>query len=90
TARVDYYKQTSTYSRIYNSIPDEIPGWENVNITLTLANADNGFTIDAYVKNATDEIALNDTYLTDDSSGLFRNGFYGDPRTYGLAVSYEF
>ena len=90
TARVDYYKQTSTFSRIYNSVPDRIPGWENVNITLTLTNPDSGFTIDAFVKNATDETALNDTYLTDDSSGLFRNGFYGDPRTYGLAVSYEF
>ena len=90
TARVDYYKQTSTFSRIYNSVPDRIPGWENVNITLTLTNPDSGFTIDAFVKNATDETALNDTYLTDDSSGLFRNGFYGDPRTYGLAVTYEF
>ena len=90
TARVDYYKQTSTFSRIYNSVPDRIPGWENVNITLTLTNPDSGFTIDAFVKNATDETALNDTYLTDDSSGLFRNGFYGDPRTYGLAISYEF
>jgi outer membrane receptor protein involved in Fe transport len=90
TARVDYYKQTGTFSRIYNAGSDEIPGWENVNITLTLANEDNGWTIDAYVKNATDETALTDTYLTDDSSGLFRNGFYTDPRTFGLAVSYEF
>ena len=90
TARVDYYKQTSTFSRIYNAGSDAIPGWQNVNITLTLANPDNGVTIDAYVKNATDETALTDTYLTDDSSGLFRNGFYTDPRTYGIAVSYQF
>ncbi len=90
TARVDYYKQTDTFSRIYNAGSDKIPGWENVNITLTLANEENGFTIDAFVKNATDETALTDTYLTDDSSGLFRNGFYTDPRTFGLAVSYEF
>ena len=90
TARIDYYKQTETYSRVYNAISDRIPGWENVNITLTLANPENGLTIDAYVKNATDETALTDTYLTDDSSGLFRNGFYGDPRTFGIAVTYQF
>ena len=90
TARIDYYKQTFTYSRIYNSIPDRIPAWENINVTLTLQNVDNGWKIDAFVKNATDETALTDTYLTDDSSGLFRNGFYTDPRTYGIAVSYEF
>lgn len=90
TARIDYYKQTSTFSRIYNSAPDQLPAWENINITLTLANPENGLTIDAFVKNATDETALTDTYLTDDSSGLFRNGFYTDPRTYGIAISYQF
>jgi hypothetical protein len=31
-----------------------------------------------------------DTYLTDDSSGLYRNGFFLDPRTYGVAVSKTF
>ncbi len=90
TARVDYYHQSETYSRIYNAISDRIPSWDNINVTLTLANPENGLTIDAFVKNATDETALTDTYLTDDSSGLFRNGFYTDPRTYGIAVSYEF
>ena len=90
TARIDYYKQTSTYSRIYNTPADRLPSWENVNLTLTLQNSENGWKIDGFVKNLTDETALTDTYLTDDSSGLFRNGFYTDPRTYGIAVSYEF
>ena len=39
------------------------------------------------MKNATDEEAITDTYLTDDSSGLFRNAFYTEPRTFGVAVS---
>ena len=39
------------------------------------------------VKNATDEEAITDTYLTDDSSGLYRNAFFSEPRTYGMAVT---
>ena len=46
--------------------------------------------VELYVKNATDEEAINDFYLTDNSSGLFRNAFYGDPRTYGLSVTKKF
>jgi outer membrane receptor protein involved in Fe transport len=90
TLRGDYYKQTSTFSRIYNSGADQIDGWQNVNLTLTVANPGWGLTFDAFVKNATDEEAITDTYLTDDSSGLYRNAFYTDPRTYGIAVSKSF
>jgi len=61
-----------------------------VNVTLTVANPGAGLTIDAFVKNATDEEAITDTYLTDDSSGLYRNAFYSEPRTYGIAVSKSF
>jgi outer membrane receptor protein involved in Fe transport len=86
TLRGDYYKQTKTFSRIYNSVPDQINGWDNINATLTI-NSDHGFAIEAFVKNATDEKAITDTYLTDDSSGLFRNAFYTEPRTWGLAIS---
>ncbi|MDB5429181.1 MAG: TonB-dependent receptor, partial [Caulobacter sp.] len=86
TLRGDYYKQTKTFSRIYNSVPDQIDGWDNVNVTFTVADS-NGLAFEAFVKNATDEKAITDTYLTDDSSGLYRNAFYTEPRTYGFAVS---
>lgn len=86
-ARADYYHQTESYARIYNSVPDKINSWDNINLTLSVANADSGWTVDAFVKNATDEEAITDTYLTDNSSGLFRNAFYTEPRTFGVAVS---
>jgi outer membrane receptor protein involved in Fe transport len=86
TLRGDYYKQTKTFARIYNSVPDQLPSWDNVNATLTFNN-DSGFAVEAFVKNATDQKAITDTYLTDDSSGLFRNAFYTEPRTWGIAVS---
>ena len=43
-----------------------------------------------YVKNATNEKSVTDFYLTDDSSGLFRNVFFIEPRTYGVAVTKRF
>ena len=85
--RGDYYHQTDTFARIYNSEPDRIDGWKNVNLTLTVTNRELGLTFDAYVKNATDEEAITDFYLTDDSSGLFRNAFFTEPRTYGVAIT---
>lgn len=90
TLRGDYYRQSETFARIYNSGPDRIDSWENVNLTLTVANLDMGLEIGAFVKNATDEEAITDFYLTDDSSGMFRNVFYTEPRTYGVWVQKRF
>ncbi|MDB5433249.1 MAG: TonB-dependent receptor, partial [Caulobacter sp.] len=86
TLRGDYYKQTESFSRIYNSVADRLDSWDNVNVTFTVNN-DSGFAIEAFVKNATDETAITDTSLADDSSGLFRNAFFTEPRTYGIAIS---
>lgn len=85
-ARADYYKQTETFSRIYNSAADRINGWDNVNLTMTVSN-NSGWALEGFVKNATNEKAITDTFLADDSSGLFRNAFFTEPRTWGVAVS---
>ncbi|HEY0651364.1 TonB-dependent receptor [Phenylobacterium sp.] len=87
TLRGDYYHQTSTYARIYNSTADRIKAWDNVNLTFTVVNADLGVEVGGFIKNATNEKAITDFYLTDDSSGLFRNVFYTEPRTYGVSIT---
>jgi outer membrane receptor protein involved in Fe transport len=89
-ARVDYYRQAKSFARIFNGIADEIDAYENVNFTVRIDNEDLGLTIEGFVKNATDEEAITDIYITDDSSGLFRNIFLTEPRTYGLAISKSF
>ena len=88
--RGDYYNQSKTYARIYNSEADKIKGWHNVNTTLTLEQKDWGLTVSGFIKNLTNEKAITDFYLTDDSSGLFRNVFYTDPRTYGVSIAKRF
>ncbi|WP_293898715.1 TonB-dependent receptor [Phenylobacterium sp.] len=85
--RGDYYHQTQSFARIYNSNADRIHAWDNVNLTLTVENKDLGVEVGGFIKNVTNEKAITDFYLTDDSSGLFRNAFYTDPRTYGVSVT---
>lgn len=87
TLRGDYYHQTKTFARIYNSTADRIKAWDNVNLTLTINNDDLGVEVAGFIKNATNEKAVTDFYLTDDSSGLYRNAFYTEPRTYGISVA---
>jgi outer membrane receptor protein involved in Fe transport len=88
-ARLDYYWQAESYARTYNSISDRLPEWSNINATLRL-NHDDGFSIELAVKNLTDEEVITDSYLTDDSSGLFRNVFYTEPRTIALTLAKRF
>ena len=87
TLRGDYYHQTKTFARIWNSDADRIKSWDNLNLTLTVENHDLGVEVGGFVKNATNEKAITDFYLTDDTSGMFRNTFYTEPRTYGVWIA---
>jgi outer membrane receptor protein involved in Fe transport len=90
TIRGDYYHQSQSYSRIFNTYADKIAAWENVNATVQISNPEKGLQVEAYVKNLLDDAPLTDLYLTDDSSGLFRNGFLLEPRTYGFSIQKSF
>jgi outer membrane receptor protein involved in Fe transport len=90
TLRGDYYHQGKTFSRIYNTFADRIDAWENVNATLQVVNPGLGIQVEAYVKNLLDDSPLVDLYLTDDSSGLFQNGFILEPRTFGISIQKSF
>ena len=86
TIRGDYYYQGESYTRVWNTVGDELEDWSNVNLALVLANADNGWSVEAYAKNLTDEEVITGGYLTDDSSGLFSNVFVSEPALYGVTV----
>ena len=87
TGRVDYYRQSDSFSRVYNTARDELPAWDNLNATVSLFNDENGIRVDLFGKNITDEEVITGAYLTDDSSGLFTNIFLTEPRTYGVSVT---
>ena len=85
--RADYYRQSRSFARIYNSASDVLDSWKNVNATVTLGNDAKGWTVEAFLKNATNEKVVTDTVLSDDVGGLVRQGQFTDPRTYGVAIT---
>ncbi|WP_291194739.1 TonB-dependent receptor [Hyphomonas sp.] len=87
TGRVDYYRQSDSFSRVYNTERDVLPSWDNLNATVSLFNDENGIRVDLFGKNISDEEVITGAYLTDDSSGLFTNIFLTEPRTYGVSVT---
>ena len=88
--RVDYYWQTSMFGRIFNTNADKIPSWGVMNMQLTLNAPDETWYVRGYVKNVLNSNNMTGQYLTSPSSGLYTNVFYGDPRTYGIAVGTNF
>lgn len=88
--RVDYYWQDEMYTRLYNREVDRIDDWDIWNAQANLLSPDNSWYLRAYVKNIADEDNFVGMYLTGPSSGLFTNVFTMEPRTYGLAIGYNF
>jgi outer membrane receptor protein involved in Fe transport len=88
--RVDYYWQDEMYSRLFNKEIDRIDSWDVWNAQANLWSPDDSWYVRAFVKNIGDEDHIVGMYVTDPSSGLYTNVFTIEPRTYGLAVGYNF
>jgi outer membrane receptor protein involved in Fe transport len=88
--RVDYYWQDEMYARLFNREIDKIDDWDVWNAQAYLTSPNNTWYVRAFVKNIADDDNPVGMYLTDPSSGLFTNVFTIEPRTYGLAVGYNF
>ncbi len=87
--RVDYYWQDDMYGRSFNKPVDKIESWDVWNAQANLMSADASWYVRAYVKNLKDDDHLVGQYLTAASSGLFTNVFSIEPRTYGIALGYN-
>lgn len=87
SARADYYVQSESFSRVWNTRTDELESWSNLNLSLRLTNADHGFDVEAFGKNVTDEEVITGHSLGDDSVGLTTNIFLTEPATYGITVA---
>ena len=90
TVRGDDYQQGPSYARIYNTAADRIDSWQKVNASLQISNSSNGIQLEAYVKTLLDDDLITDVYLADDTSGLLRNGFLLEPRTFGFSIQKSF
>jgi len=90
TVRGDYYRQAESYFRIYNTEYDRLKGWDNVNLSVVLEDADRGLTFSAYVKNLFDDAPIVDAFTNSDDTGLTTNVFTLDPRLVAFRVTKSF
>ncbi|ATQ43614.1 TonB-dependent receptor domain-containing protein [Caulobacter mirabilis] len=90
TLRGDYYRQSESFARVYNTEYDRLKAWDNVNLALTLRKPDADLMFQVYVKNAFDKTPITDAFTNSDDAGLTTNVFTLDPRIIGVNVTKGF
>ena len=90
TARLDYYKQASSYSREFNRSWDKVPGWYQTNASFLIEDPEDTWNLRLWVRNMTDNTAVTGHYVTSDTSGMYTNYFLTEPRIYGATFNYNF
>ena len=88
TGRWDYYWQSESYAREFNSVGDEIDAWSQHNAAAMYENRK--WTVTAWVRNILDDDNVTGKYLTSDTSGFFRNYFLTEPRIFGVSLRLRF
>ena len=86
TFRWDYYWQSSTFSRPYNTMGDEIDSWSQHNLSAIYESDDDKYAIKLWMRNLLDKENVTGHYLTSDTSGFFRNYFLTEPRIGGISI----
>lgn len=90
TFRGDYYRQSKSYGRIYNTAFDRLRGWDNFNAAVTLARPASGFELQLYVKNMFNKTPITGFFVNSDDTGLTTNVFTPDPRIIGFNTTVRF
>ncbi|MNH89709.1 Ferripyoverdine receptor precursor [compost metagenome] len=90
TARADYYYQSSSYFRVYNTEYDKLKAWDNVNVSLSIESPGGDLSMEVYVKNLLDETPIVDAFTNSDDTMLTTNVFTLDPRIWGVSLTKRF
>ncbi|MFC5373187.1 TonB-dependent receptor domain-containing protein [Brevundimonas faecalis] len=88
--RADYYRQSSSYFRVYNTEYDKLKAWDNTNISVSATNYSKDLTFSAYIKNVFDNSPVVDAFTNSDDTMLTTNVFTLDPRLVGFSISSRF
>jgi outer membrane receptor protein involved in Fe transport len=90
TVRGDYYRQSESYARVYNTTYDRLKAWDNTNLSATLDNPNSKMVVQIYVKNVFDKTPITDFFTNSDDTGLTANVFTLDPRIFGVSITGRF
>lgn len=90
TFRGDYYRQSKSFARVYNTEYDRLRAWDNVNLAVTLTRPADDFALQLYVKNVFNKTPITDSFTNSDDSLLSTNVFTLDPRIIGFSATKRF
>ena len=88
TARWDWYWQSDSYAREFNTPGDAIESWSQHNATAIYERGNT--TIKLWVRNVRNDDNVTGKYVTSDTSGFFRNYFLTEPRIFGASFRMAF
>ncbi|MEN2708785.1 TonB-dependent receptor domain-containing protein [Sphingomonas sp. NPDC092331] len=84
--RGDYYRQSASFARVYNTDYDRLRAWGNANLAITLSRPASDLTYQFYVKNVFNSTPITDAFTGPNEVGTFSNVFTLDPRIIGFSV----
>jgi iron complex outermembrane receptor protein len=90
TFRGDYYFQSKSFGRVYNTDFDRLHAWDNVNVAVTLARSEADLVFQLYVKNLFKKMPITGFFVNSDDNGLTTNVFTPDPRIIGFSAAMKF
>ncbi|MGB7411725.1 MAG: TonB-dependent receptor [Sphingopyxis granuli] len=90
TFRGDYYFQSKSFGRVYNTEFDRLRAWDNMNVAVMLTRPESGLSFQLYVKNLFKKTPITGFFVNSDDNGLTTNVFTPDPRIIGFNASLKF
>lgn len=81
------YWQSRTYLREFNLPMDQVPAYAKLDGNITFKSSDDRWTVQAYIRNATDKLIRNSANVV--LAGTYLST-YEQPRTYGIRAGYRF
>lgn len=84
------YWQDEFSARVYNTAPDTIASWNQTDFKVSLTDAYDEWTIEAFVKNVSNNDSITGLSAENALSGRFRLPAILDPRQFGIRVHYRF
>ncbi|WP_242127221.1 TonB-dependent receptor [Sphingobium sp. Sx8-8] len=90
TFRVDYYRQSKSYARIYNDVADRIDAYDNLNLSYRIASDDKGIDLLLYARNLLSQQKIVNILVQGDTLGASRIVNGKERATYGFAITKRF
>jgi iron complex outermembrane recepter protein len=88
--RTDVHFQTHFWGSIFEDGSAFVGAQYTWDASLQLNPPEDLWYVQAYIKNITNQNNVTGQYVTSQTSGLYTNAFYGDPRTYGVELGIKF